>query len=838
MAHMRQELDYAFIKEKGLEYIQQLAGKKWTDYGEHDPGVTILEVLAFAIVDLAYRIDFPVEDIFAPNPDIPDQQDEEQFFSAEDILPCSPLTEWDFLKVILDVPGIKNANITISNGPNEIRGGYKVFLELEDSIRSHNTSRSEVIEQVKRSLYSQRNLCEDFFDIQLMKPLTVRLQASFEINRYLDHEDGERIVAQMLLNIQEFLSPSIRFYNISQLLEKGRSIDQIFTGPLLTQGFIDEEDLASLKKRNSIYIADLIKTATSDEAINRALSFEFFVEDQKFSSNDIILPLYIDKSLVFDIVNSNISLLYNEVPLVVDGEKVSFLIEEIQSRGALNKSYLQEEELFVVDGEYRDIHRYRSIQNDFPLLYNVGLEGCAPSESPDNHAKAKQLQAFLLFFDQIFANYFGQLSNIRNIMAFYRQNWENPDSRMPSDVPRMESLIKDVTGDEQADGDVEFVTQRKYLDLKTHVSLAADELFESKVLRDYQLYVNKVFDNDLKLLQRQSRILNHLLAYFSERFLTNSLYIHARDEKMQLRRLNDKKSYFLRNYALLSRTRNLGVDMLNQYRSDSTVSGFEHYLAMRLGIDNLKHKWLHELFKTNVFIQRKSKQSDLDIFLEKDIYKEYPNIFIFSGPYKNIHALAISYGIYEDYYRIVKQETDHYKVLLYVDKAKEQAIELLTEEPMTGLDQAERMVEDIMSFFFDFNEASEGFHLIEHIFLRTSNQLEDGAEDPYSFIMTIVFPTWPSRFQQSTFKNFVEELILLECPAHIFVNVLWLDYHDMEEFELAYQTWLDLRNAPEPVQGDIDTAANDLMALIQKHANSDAKSSDNNRRHINHPIRP
>jgi len=40
---------YDFLREEGIKYIQKVAGKIWTDYNIHDPGVSILEVLAYAI---------------------------------------------------------------------------------------------------------------------------------------------------------------------------------------------------------------------------------------------------------------------------------------------------------------------------------------------------------------------------------------------------------------------------------------------------------------------------------------------------------------------------------------------------------------------------------------------------------------------------------------------------------------------------------------------------------------------------------------------------------------------------------------------------------------------
>jgi hypothetical protein len=54
---------YQILRQIGLKYMQQLKGKKWIDYNSHDPGIIILEMLCYAMTDLAYRSDYKIEDI-------------------------------------------------------------------------------------------------------------------------------------------------------------------------------------------------------------------------------------------------------------------------------------------------------------------------------------------------------------------------------------------------------------------------------------------------------------------------------------------------------------------------------------------------------------------------------------------------------------------------------------------------------------------------------------------------------------------------------------------------------------------------------------------------------
>jgi len=86
----------------GLEHAQRLAGLIWTDYNVHDPGVTTLELLCYALTDLSYRASFPVEDLLASeNNNAANMQ--EQFFTARRILPNRPLTVSDYRKLLIDL---------------------------------------------------------------------------------------------------------------------------------------------------------------------------------------------------------------------------------------------------------------------------------------------------------------------------------------------------------------------------------------------------------------------------------------------------------------------------------------------------------------------------------------------------------------------------------------------------------------------------------------------------------------------------------------------------------------------------------------------------------------
>ena len=95
-------MDWQLLRREGIRHIENLASDIWTDYNLHDPGITILEILCYAITDLGYRSNMAPADLFAtPNND--------SFYTAAQILPCAPVTALDLRKILVDIPGIQNA---------------------------------------------------------------------------------------------------------------------------------------------------------------------------------------------------------------------------------------------------------------------------------------------------------------------------------------------------------------------------------------------------------------------------------------------------------------------------------------------------------------------------------------------------------------------------------------------------------------------------------------------------------------------------------------------------------------------------------------------------------
>jgi hypothetical protein len=60
---------------------------------------------------------------------------------------------------------------------------------------------------------------------------------------------------------------------------------------------------------------------------------------------------------------------------------------------------------------------YYSIQNDYPLVYGIGRGGLPVTATTLRESQALQLKGYLLFFDQLLADYLAQLSNIGQLFS-------------------------------------------------------------------------------------------------------------------------------------------------------------------------------------------------------------------------------------------------------------------------------------------------------------------------------------------------------------------------------------------------------------------------------------
>ena len=233
-------LNYEFLRAKGLELVQRYAGSKWTDYNLHDPGVTILEYLCYAITDLAYRTGFDIKEILTGKDGKIDLE-KNLFYPRHQVLTSKPILVNDFRKLIIDrVPEIHNVWIvpaTDTKGKEGIKGLYNVLIQVnnEEVDRYLNTEissedkqlyKKKIIDQVRTVVNSQRSLGEDYHSFVVLDPAEIQIEADVVVERHQMHEE---ILADVYDMLMRTITPPIHFYSESQLEKEGWSVcGQIF----------------------------------------------------------------------------------------------------------------------------------------------------------------------------------------------------------------------------------------------------------------------------------------------------------------------------------------------------------------------------------------------------------------------------------------------------------------------------------------------------------------------------------------------------------------------------------------------------------------------------------
>ncbi len=555
-------LDFDRLRAEGIEYLGKLAGQIWTDHNVHDPGITILEMLCYALLDLGYRTNLPVEDIFTRNPE--GASKDNNFFTPAQILTCNPLTITDFRKLLVDVEEVRNAwlepatdIVDLCRPPRQVppdpaggigrddqtacesflNGLYHVYLDLEKDVdrdfkdeAAAQAYKNAVIDKVKKALMAHRNLCEDFADIFILCKLPIGVCAEIELE---EEASPDKVYISVVEKLREFFTPSPRFYTLQQLLDKQKPIEDIFAGRPYdisqSHGFVDTEEFSALKLKKEIHLSDIYNVIFDVSGVRsiRNLSFRLCdvgamkIRDWKFAIKKNHIP-------EFSIHCSGFHFSRNGTPISIDLKKYDTLLDLNFSHTGkvlyqMPSPYLDGE---IPRGNYRkDLAQYYSVQNEFPRVYGIE-EGGLPDDAPaPRKAQALQLKGYLLFFDQLLANYLTQLSNIRSLFALSSPEDQGEQHtyfiNKLNSVPELQKLLRfQASEDGESDLGEQGSTLAFPVDKNTLLSLKErDQLMNFKVEDEKSYAFASLAEKDIALSQLKNDLYNEA---FGCEFVTTS----------------------------------------------------------------------------------------------------------------------------------------------------------------------------------------------------------------------------------------------------------------------------------------------------------------------------
>jgi hypothetical protein len=420
----------------------------------------------------------------------------------------------------------------------------------------------QIIAGVRKRLMANRNLCEDVFKINALKIEEIAVCADVELAADADVEDA---LAKIYFEIGKFLAPTVYFYSLEEMFDKGKRSEEIFEGPPLQHGFIDENELKNADRRKVIHVSDLINIIMDVPGVVAVRSIQIANipedNDDNIPSRSVrwCLDLAFAKNYVPRLSTdlSKITFYKDLLPFKANEDEVAAQLKKLEAEDRPQKIENPILDLPVPAGEYRAIEEYVSTQDEFPLVYGIGPEGLSDAETDLRKAQAKQLKGFLMFFDQLLADYLSQLANVKELFSM----------------------------NEERDAYGNFIVDKSYFSQSLVPSVTdANSLLVNATL--YPDYLQQITEDPTLFDQRRNKFLDHLLARFSEQFSDYALLVYKLTGKKAPKELLIDKLEVLNAYPEISGGRFKAFDYESpcDLWSVDNVSGLEKRISLLTGI--------------------------------------------------------------------------------------------------------------------------------------------------------------------------------------------------------------------------------------------------------------
>lgn len=540
-------MDYSLLRGEGIRLLERMSGGEWTDFNAHDPGITLLEQICYVLSDLAYRTGHPIPDLLSEGGKPADAS----LHAPDVILSTAPVTLADTRRILLDIEGVKNAwvepagrdtpsayflpsrhelqlqSTELAAQPIFLRGLYRVFIEPSGDVES-----SRLRALAAERLHSVRPLGEDLAEITILQTQLIQVDVTLEVAPL---DNPLALLAQVRTQLAEQISPDVPFQTASDLISAGLPFDEIFEGPRLSRGILHGESPSTERRRLSVYTSDLMH-ALKNLPLIRAVSRLRI--SQSGAWEEWSLAIEPNRVPRLDAAGSKVTLrrggqVILRSSLLTPGTTAS---SNPSSRSAPKRP---EPALLPPPARARNVGHYTSLQAQLPMLYGIGESGLPDSASDERKAKASQLKAYLLLFDQICANQFCQLAHLADLLSY--------------DSP----------------GQTYFTQAVDHPGLGLDAVRTLDDGHRQRLQRQVE-----TADSDAAW-ERKNRFLNHLLARFAEPIADYAQAGSLADRAAQ-------KQALLNRYPQLSSTRGQGGNILR--RDAQNGSGLEARLALDLGL--------------------------------------------------------------------------------------------------------------------------------------------------------------------------------------------------------------------------------------------------------------
>ncbi|ASY77292.1 hypothetical protein [Pectobacterium polaris] len=761
---------FEHLYQLGLTYIQQLSGHLWTDYNTHDPGMTILEQVCYALTDLIYRCEFEVTDYLSePTGNIDYRA--HGLALAQEIIPSWPQQPEEYEAWLLarlpelDKVWLRDSEHAPQLGIYTLNAQLNHFYALSQQrdTRSVYNQQHAAIQRIRHEFYRVRAVGEDLAAIELTGQHPLTLTAVIHISD--DIADVTWLAACIYNQIGQWLASNAQ----------NTPVDVIKDALLAGDGILQIDRLEFVQHDDNV-------GQGKPELVDTIAPFSY-----------LLLP----KAST----HSGIEIVQFQHPVNIDYADLAIQIEQIQyqQRSAQLKAAIPSA---LPTGQYFDFRRYESIQTLFPRNYHLA-PGTPNHYHAQQQAQRHQLRSYLLLFDQLMANFCDDIAGLNALFSL--------------------SLTSGHTYHAHRLQDDEFYNIDKHYPRDASANL---ELLRAR-LDDYPQRKNRIFNYLLALYsERYPEWLHRQFnPYFSAESLEKQLLKYKQAFILNIvtmtngRGIGDNLLHPTHQGGYCQR---LGL-LLGLFPKADASEGYAQALA-RYSLYPLsdQHYFGRDSGKQARWLTDPETQAALLPVAENPL-TEYPNDAdiqdrLLTAPLFREQTLPdalLQFGIDNRRYRLLSRQDHGYHQLFFsVDlDGSRQWFPIASHQDQQALTL---LCHQLQRWLVQLNRDSEGLYVVEPILLRTEET--SASLSDYANRVILVLPGYTARFSNLRFREQVEQLIIENSPAHLLTQCRWLDFAIFSQFETLYSQWRQAKSAAlqhKARQPECDAIAQQLYLLIQ-----------------------
>jgi hypothetical protein len=788
-------LDFEALRTTGIALAQAASGQLWTDYNLHDPGVTLLEALCYALTEDIYGAQQSVPELLGwPEGQVLPER--HGLHRPEQILPCRPITAADYRRALLArCPGALQLRLQACE--QGLPGLWRLALLAQEG----------QIDAAQRAFWSLRNLGEDLDGaVRRLKPRPHRLVLELDI-------EGPRELAELLGEIAQraadFIAARPRWRPADTALDPALR----FEGPALPQGWISDAELQR-GEQTLLYFSDLVMALQGIEGLASVRRLQLVGESRPEPGADAVRWGDEDGALCL------------QWP-----RRAEDLTDWVVWRGGARQT-LPEQNLLRRLAQLQVAHEHPLPSMSQAGGSVLGVSAAAP-ERPPYYPALLQLPAIYAHPESL-----GEQRHRSHSRAGQRAQWL-------AYAALLEQWLAHGQAQRQQLGAlyslaVEAAPSYWWQPLgETHLPGLA-ELQEQTPAEQL-----KALEAEDHALERRGRVLDQLLALHGEALPQSGLrglpcYFSPAGFERHLLRLKQTLAAGIERFT---RDRHAGFDYSRpSFGHPGNTAPLQERLSLQLGFaQHHSRSLMAPLREQGLSLADEAEQAKAVRHPEPGA-KLRPLQLFGAAPQRSavsdrrpwntgdrLDPALLRCAVHASRYQWQEQSQ-----LLWLGPDEQQRWWPLGRQADAAA--AQDLALALHGFACGLQQQCEGLHLVEHLLLRppAAEPLPpDVPDDFYAQQLSVVLPAWTARCADPRLQALAAQTLAELAPAHLQTHCLWLQPEALQAFELALQGWLLAKRAlcegqaeggahEEAAQRRLATRAAALRRLLWQQISSEA----------------